>query len=160
MDDWGEFWIFQLLIKLSLWISSSLVNSGSMTMSSNSLSDVVLNRERPKYLSKGRSSSNNHSIEHEWDLKTGLGLDTLSWLSIWGIGLGFSNTRGGLGSGLDLVYLLEDSVFKVLKSLILLYNFPLFSLLNSKLYHPKVQNSIVLGWFVFFPQYGRHYVRT
>lgn len=132
-DHWGESWRFQLLNKLACWISISLVNSGSRTMSSISLWDVALNRERPKYSSKGRSSKNSHLIGHEWDLKTGLGLGELSRLSIRRMRLGFSNTGGGSGSGLDLVYLLESNVFKVLKIFILLYKFPLFNLMNSKI---------------------------
>lgn len=122
-DDCGEFWRFQLLKNLARWISSSLVNYGSGTMSNSSLSDVVLNRERPKYSSKGIYSRSSHSTGHEWDLKTGLGLGELSCLTIRGMRLGFSNTRGGSGSGLDLVYLLEASVFKVLNIFILLTTF-------------------------------------
>jgi len=73
-------------------------------MSSISLSDMVLNSERPKYSSKGRSSRNKHSGGHELDLKTGLGLTKFSCLLIiLRIRLGFSNTGGGFGSGLALV---------------------------------------------------------
>jgi len=65
---------------------------------------VILNKAKPKYLSKGMSSRNNHSTGHEWDLKTGLGLTKISCLLIiLRIRLGFSNTRGGFGSVLALV---------------------------------------------------------
>jgi len=112
IDHWGEFWRLWLLINLAFSISSSLVNSRSATMSNNSLSDVVLNKDRPKYSSKGRSSRNNHFTGHEWDLKTSLGNDKLSCLRILGMRLGFSNIGGGSRLGLDLVYLLEASVFR------------------------------------------------
>lgn len=112
IDDWGEFWRVRLLINLAFSISSSLMNSGFATISSNSLFDVVLNKDRPKYSSKGRSSRNNHFTGHEWDRKIGVGLNKLSYLRILGMRLGFSNMGGGLGSGLDLVYLLEASVFR------------------------------------------------
>ena len=80
-------------------------------MSSSVVSDLVLKRESSKFSSKGRSSTNNHSLGQEWDLKMGLGLTEPSCLLIiHGIRLGFSNIGGGFGSGLALVYLLEASV--------------------------------------------------
>ena len=89
---------------LARWTSRSLVNSGSRTMSTSSLLDLVLNRNRSKYSSKGMSSMNNHSVGHEFDLTTGLGLTELSCLlMILGIRFGFSNTGGGFGLGLALV---------------------------------------------------------
>lgn len=99
-DDWGEFRRYWSIDKLAHWTSNSLVNFGSRTMSKNSLSDLVLNRERSKYSSKGRSSMNNHSTRKELDLKTGLGLTELSCLLIiLGIRLGLSNKGGNSDQG-------------------------------------------------------------
>ena len=69
-------------------------------MSSSALSDLVLNRERSKYSSKGRSSMNNHSLGQELDLNKGLGLTELSCLMIiLRIRLGLSNTGEDLDQG-------------------------------------------------------------
>ena len=90
-------------------------NSGSKTVSSNAVSELLLNKESSKFSSKERSSTKNHSLSQVWDLKIGLGLsDPSCLLKILGIRLGFSNTGGGFGYGLALVYLLEASVVKFL----------------------------------------------
>ena len=84
-------------------------------MSSNVVSDLVLNKERSKLSSKERPSTNNHSLGQEWDPKIGLGLfEPSCLLIIRGIRLLFSNIDGRFGSGLALVYFLEASVVKFL----------------------------------------------
>ena len=84
-------------------------------MSSSAVLDLILNKESSKFSSKERSSTKNHSLGQAWDLKIGLGLsDPSCLLTIIGIRLGFSNTGGGFGSRLALVYLLEASVVKFL----------------------------------------------
>ena len=106
----------------SLWTSISTRKSESKNVSSMSFSDLFLNKESSKFSSKKRSSTKNHSLGQVWDLKTCLGLnDPSCLLTILGIRFGFSNTGGGFGSGLALVYLLEASVVKFLfyKNLIL-----------------------------------------
>lgn len=104
-DDREEFSKYRSINKLAAWISSSLSNTGSRIVSNNSLSDEVLKRESSNCSSKGISSRKQILIGQECDLNGGLGLNELSCLlRILGIRLGFSNTWGGLGSGLALVY--------------------------------------------------------
>ena len=104
-------------------------------MSSSVVSDLFLNKESSKFSSKERSSTKNHSLGQVWDLKIGWGLsDPSCLLTILGIRLGFSNTGGGFGSGLALVYLLEANVVKFL-----LYNI-YFSVSNSEHHFPEPRN--------------------
>ena len=73
-------------------------------MSSSTLSNLILNRERSNDSSKGRSSKNNHSLGHEFSLIEGVGLTKLSCiLDLFEIKLGLSTTRVGFGSRLALV---------------------------------------------------------
>ena len=82
-------------------------------MSSSVVSDLFLNKESSKFSSKEISSTKNHSLGQVWDLKIGVELsDPSCLLTILGIRFGFSNTGGGFGSGLALVYLLEANVVK------------------------------------------------
>ena len=122
-------------------------------MSSSSDSDLLLNKESSKHSSKERPSTNNHSLGQVWDLKIGLGLsDPSCLLTILGMRLGFSNTGGGFGSGLALVYLLEASVVKFL-----LYNvlFHPIKLLNIIIQIPGIYIEDITGvmnlFFKFFP---------
>ena len=84
-------------------------------MSSSAVSDLFLNKESSKLSSKEICSTKNHSLGQVWDLKIVLGLnDPSCLLTILRIRFGFSNTGGGLGSRLALVYLLEASVVEFL----------------------------------------------
>lgn len=70
-------------------------------------SEKVKNKWVSNHSSKGSSSRETHFTRHDLDLYRGRELAEMSWLScllrILRIRLGFSNTSGGYGSGLDLV---------------------------------------------------------
>ena len=77
---------------------------GSREVSYISLSDFDLNNEKSNFLSKGRSSRNNHSSGHELALINGVWLAELSsFLDFLEIKLGLSNNGAGFASRLALV---------------------------------------------------------
>ena len=109
-------------------------------MSSSAVLELFLNKESSKLSSTENSSTKNHSLGQVWDLKIGVGLSNPSYLlTILGIRFGFSNTGGGSGSGLSLVYLLEASVANLL-----LYNIYI-SLENSEISSSRLYKKNITG---------------
>ena len=121
-SDWIEF-----CNCLSRWCETNMnckssKNNGSGTNLDNSVSEKFTNKDVSNRSSKGISSKYIILTGQDCDLERGLELPELSWLSLselsWlpcllrilGIRFGFSNIVGGLGSGFDLVFLLEASV--------------------------------------------------
>ena len=138
----------------SLWTSRSTRNFGSKNVSSSVVSDLLLNKESSKHSSKEISSTNNHSLGQVWDLKIGLGLSDPSYLLIIiGMRLGFSNTGGGFGSGLALVYLLETSVVKFIFYNVLFQPRKLWTSFSRA---QEFTRKILLGWSVFMLWYQKY----